>query len=174
MTTQYTAYWDRLSGDVWVKPVDGGAAEALDFRVTNKNSACRVLDDKGFLLADGGHLLEAKWQRTSWMGRWKLAVRSSRTSLGDAPATSPSTAELRTETIVYPSPRGEPVTYRGCEIDELDSDGNLRIVGTSENFGRAGFEYIVWPSGTFIRAETKRNKVSGDEPSSTSESKTPE
>ncbi|SHS43569.1 hypothetical protein [Mycobacteroides abscessus] len=174
MTAQYTAYWDGLSGDVWVEPADGGAAQSLDFRITDKDSACRVLDDKGFLLANGGNLLEAKWQRTSWMGRWKLAVRSSRTSLDDAPADSPSTAQLRKETIVYPSPRGEPVTYRDCEIDELDSDGNLRIVGTSGNFDRDGFEYVVWPSGTFIRAETKRTTVSGGEPSTTSESKTPE
>ncbi|MGC7255723.1 hypothetical protein RBA19_21610, partial [Mycobacteroides abscessus subsp. massiliense] len=89
MTAQYTAFWDGLSGEVWVEPADGGAAQALDFGIPNKDSACAVLDDKGFLPVGGGNLLEAKWQRTSWMGRWKLAVRSSRTSLDDAPADSP-------------------------------------------------------------------------------------
>ncbi len=74
---------------------------------------------------------------------------------------------IRTITDVYPLPVGEAVTYENCAIDELDNEGNLRIVAvradrddSDENL--VGLEYAVWVSGTFLRAETRREIQSGN------------
>ncbi|CPW66790.1 hypothetical protein [Mycobacteroides abscessus] len=67
-----------------------------------------------------------------------------------------STESITSVTVVYPLPDGEPAIYPHCEIDELDSKGDLIIVGTQANRGAPGFEYAVWREGSFSRAETKR------------------
>ncbi|CPU59715.1 Uncharacterised protein [Mycobacteroides abscessus] len=165
MTEQYTAYWNKRSGAMWVEPVDGGSVTKLATHVTDLLSAHDVLAREGFHSVPYG----TRWRQIPSSDTWELAVRSNRTSLGDAPTNSPSTAHPGKETPmsaedtipvtrVYPLPDGEPVIYPHAEIDELDSNGDLRIVGTQANRGAPGFEYVVWREGSFYRAETRRDK----------------
>lgn len=62
----------------------------------------------------------------------------------------------RTVTDVYPSPNGEPVSYLDSEIDEVDNEGNLHLGPVGADRSEEGFECAVWPAGTYIRAETRR------------------
>lgn len=83
--------------------------------------------------------------------------------VAEAPRAALTVAESRptrrTVTVVYPLPSGEPVTYLNCEIDEVDNEGDLRIASVGADRSAAGFEYVVWRSGTFSRVETQREFV---------------
>lgn len=67
-----------------------------------------------------------------------------------------SDTDLITVTVVYPRTGAETVRYPHCEIDEVDSDGRLRIAAVETEEDVRGFEYVVWEPGTFTRAETLR------------------
>lgn len=58
-------------------------------------------------------------------------------------------------TTVYPADGGESVGYPGCEIDEVDDAGALRVAvcGPVPTQDEAPI-YVVWAPGTWQRAET--------------------
>lgn len=69
--------------------------------------------------------------------------------------------ELITATVVYPLPAGDPIRYAGCEIDEIDAAGYLRIVAKVDSGDRtdSGAQYVAWAPGTYSRAETIRQRA---------------
>lgn len=71
---------------------------------------------------------------------------------------SNTTTEKHYVTSVFPTDSGgAEVVYRGCEVDEVDSQGALRIgrQNSSNSGGRSGeHDYVVWAPGTWQRAET--------------------
>lgn len=169
----FIAYWNRYSGAVWVEPEYGGSAIELATQTFNKSVAYGALVVNGFTIAKKVGLFGFKstaWKRTREPGISKIEVHLDRTTLADLsvaersniPNTtkehSMSTEAIASVTVVYPLPVGEPVTYPDCEIDELDSDGNLRIVRSRTNPDAEGFQYVVWRDGSFMRAETTRER----------------
>lgn len=177
---QYTAFWNRFSGDLWVEVERDGSIIDLAPEIFSKSVAYGVLVVNGFTITRKVGLFGFKstaWKRTPEQGISKLEVCLDRTTLAGISAANNSrvphatkeypmseediTSEDTTSvTVVYPLPVGEPVTYPDCEIDELDSDGNLRIVRSHVNPDAEGFQYVVWRDRSFIRAETKREKRS--------------
>lgn len=70
-------------------------------------------------------------------------------------STQPDSSPDRRSTTVYPADGGASVSYPGCEIDEVDAAGTLRV-GV---YGPAASEddtpvYVVWAPGAWQRAET--------------------
>lgn len=68
------------------------------------------------------------------------------------------------ETSVFPVDRASAVVYPGCEVDEVDSHGALRI-GRQNSSNSAGqdteYDYVVWAPGTWQRAETVQRCAGG-------------
>ncbi|SIM25062.1 Uncharacterised protein [Mycobacteroides abscessus subsp. abscessus] len=171
----FIAYWNRYSGAVWVEPESGGSTIHLGTEIFSKSVACGALVVNGFTIAKKVGLFGFKstaWKRTQEQGISKLEVCLDRTTLAGVSVANHSRVPHATKeypmseedttsvTVVYPLPVGEPVTYPDCEIDELDSDGNLRIVRSRVNPDAEGFQYVVWRDGSFSRAETTREKRS--------------
>ena len=70
-------------------------------------------------------------------------------------AVAPGTSRTVPTTTVFPSSGGEPVTYHGCEIDEVDREGVLRIAGSRNGCREAASViYAAWAAGSWTRAET--------------------
>lgn len=169
----FTAYWNKYTGAVWVEVEHDGSMIDVATEVFNKSVAYGVLVVNGFTVSKEVGLLGFKstaWKRTREQGVSKIEVHLDRNTLAGISVANRSRIPHTTKeypmsvediipvTVVYPLPDGEPVSYPHCEIDELDSEGDLIIVGTQANRGAPGFEYVVWREGSFSRAETTRVK----------------